>query len=277
MSCARLSCFTCRSASATCIPLGPRARRTLLYAVWHTTQPLSGVLSVPHMMRCGSQGYKNYKPEESHDFRFPTSWTRNRSASHSVCPIAVIPFHLPYYPDIQTIPLSMAVTYALTTVCVRPSRLQRLKSGNKTGSDLRRLTPYPDPKKTFPLSDDHDANDDDSLLVDAHHAERLGCGDPVGFDLGKVAAPVTGDRQSSPDRAKPIEINFTRISKNLRRSPSSPPRPISDRSSPGKRSSLPSLVSSSFDNFNAPPGRPRRNGWIPGEAFVQMNLRDLRR
>jgi hypothetical protein len=143
----------------------------------------------------------------------------------------------------------MAVTYALPQIPARPAR--RVTSPDAEDSASRRLTPYPDPKKAFPLSDDHDDN----------KSNRAGS---------------YLEEQPSPDRVKPIEINFRRISEKLRGSPSNPPGPIGDRSKRGRKSSLPSLSSSSFDNFASGAGRPRRNGWIISES-VKAYLGDLKR
>lgn len=157
----------------------------------------------------------------------------------------------------------MAVTYALPQIPNRPARPARSPEAEDSAS--RRLTPYPDPKKAFPLSDDHDDNrhnhDQDSKLND-------------------LELPI-----SSPgsERVKPIEINFSRISKKLRRSPSNPPGSVGDRSKLERKSSLPSLGSSSFDNFASGEGtlgerRPRRrDGWLIPDAFVQDYLKDLKR
>lgn len=152
----------------------------------------------------------------------------------------------------------MAVTYALPQIPTRPARPARSPEAEDSAS--RRLTPYPDPKKAFPLSDDHDDN--------KRKHDRV----------SKLEDQYNLDSSASPERVKPIEINFSRISKKLRRSPSNPPGPVGDRSKLERKSSLPSLGSSSFDNFASGEGRQRRrDGWLIPEAFVQDYLRDLKR
>jgi hypothetical protein len=188
---------------------------------------------------------------------------------HSVRPQPAFPFRLPFPPTRQlfqtrTLPQrDMAVTYALPQIPTRPARPARSPEAEDSAS--RRLTPYPDPKKAFPLSDDHDDN------------KRKHDRDP------KRKPQYNPDSSASPELVKPIEINFSRISKKLRRSPSNPPGPVGDRSKLERKSSLPSLGSSSFDNFASGEGalgegRPRRrDGWLIPDAFVQDYLKDLKR
>ena len=237
------------------------------------SQPPQGVRSIDRcVVSCGPDIYKvcssrtlageRYRPAQRRRFLYPAPFAL-KPPSHSI--LTLFPT-----PEIGAASTKMAITYALPSIPTRPDKSLWRSNSLKENSAPRRLTPYPDPKKAFPLSDDYKDERDE--------VDEVRFADPEDTALQKAVAEALAVNKSSPDDAKPIEINFCRISRRLRRSPSNPPVPLIDRSKRERRSSLPSLVSSSFDNFTDPKAdRPRRNGWLPGEAFVQCYLKDLKR
>jgi hypothetical protein len=143
----------------------------------------------------------------------------------------------------------MAITYALPDIPVRGSTRPRpsgLLCARADHERPRRLTPYPDPLRKFPLSDEEED-------------PNSGVKDEEGLN-------------------KPIEINFTPLPAALRRTPSAPAKKAQDDDG-GRRERRSSLPFSK--GFCVDGGRPgagkRRRGWIVPKEVIRDCLADLKR